>query len=186
MPVPGGPMQIRLCPPCAGYEPSSVSGLCQMRCAAPVVASPTQIEKGLGVCFRIGFGAPPRPAMRTKAMRLPSGDQRGMARAVGGRRQIGERLGFGVVDRDEAVVVAVAGRIEGKLGAVRRPLQIVGIAAVEEQPLRLVVLLWAVERGGPHLAVLDIGELAFGRDRRRVALGHLHRRAARKATPPRS
>ncbi len=42
-----------------------------------VAASPTQIDHGLGVCFRIGTGAPPMPGIRTKATRLPSADQRG-------------------------------------------------------------------------------------------------------------
>jgi len=42
-----------------------------------VAASAVQIDQGSGVWTRSGFGAPPSPGWRTKAMRFPSGDQRG-------------------------------------------------------------------------------------------------------------
>jgi len=47
------------------------------RLAEPVAASAVQIDHGVSRCLRSESGAPPRPVVRTKTMRFPSGDQRG-------------------------------------------------------------------------------------------------------------
>ena len=71
-----------------GTEPRGVSGLCQRFHALSLVASASQIAHGLGRSTSAESGAPPLPARRTKAMRVPSGDQRGEpSRAVAGAIQ---------------------------------------------------------------------------------------------------
>ena len=64
---------------------------------------------------------------------------------------------------------------ECQKSAVGRPLQIVILAPIEEQSLRLAL---TVEGRGPHLVFLDVSELTPRGDRRRVALRDLCRRAA--------
>src|SRR2546425_11997240 len=84
------PPQPRLVlPSVVGTEPASVSGDFQSLSAAPVVASAVQISHGLGRGGSRESGAPPVPGSRTKAIRLPSGDQRrDRSRAKAGPGQV--------------------------------------------------------------------------------------------------
>src|SRR6185295_19525593 len=80
--------QCRFVSPCVvGGEPRSVNGLFQSCCPSPVVASAVQMDHACARRSSTGSGAPPFPGRRVKAMRLPSGDHRGLeSREVDGAR----------------------------------------------------------------------------------------------------
>jgi hypothetical protein len=60
-------------------------------------------------------------------------------------------------------------RHEREPAAIRRPLQVAVLAAIEKQPLGLALTL---ERRGPDMIVLGVGELSARRNRRGVAFGN--------------
>ena len=91
-----------------------------------------------------------------------------IAVVAGRRRQVQHRRAVVGEHANESMVAAV--RHERQAFAVRRPMQVAILAAIEEQPLRLGLVL-CIERRGPHLIVLDEGELAGGRERGCIAFG---------------
>src|SRR5690348_3510544 len=69
--------QCRFVPPCVdGYD---LSGAFQTRVTFPFDASAVQIDQRRLCRTSNESGAPPRPGVRTNAIRFPSGDQRGDA-----------------------------------------------------------------------------------------------------------
>src|SRR5438105_8884542 len=70
--------QCRLASPSVcGYDPRGVFGACHSSAPEPIAASAVQIDHGTSRCLSSESGAPPRPVVRTKVIRFPSGDQRG-------------------------------------------------------------------------------------------------------------
>src|SRR6185312_17300577 len=85
---------------------------------------------------------------------------------AGGGGKVGDRLVVAGIDADEGVVFPV--RNESQALAVRGPLQVAILAAVEEQPLR-IVLVGGGQWHAPDLVVLDVGKPAGCGQRRLVA-----------------